>query len=534
MSVSGDAAEPEVFLTNQKADPTATATAPAAPGDVLALDRYRQIYEAVALPVLLIDAESWKIVAVNEAAVELYGYTREEFVGLSVLVVRPPDGQAEARRVLAEAPHGYWKASAVRHARKDGSEFRADVWSRDTFIDGRPVRVSTISDVTERVRLQHELQQAQKMEAVGRLAGGIAHDFNNALTSIIGGAELLAESVRGNEAALTDIQEIRRAADRAASLTRQLLAFSRQQVMRVELLSLNALVRKAEGLLRHIIGEHIALRTELDPAEWQVRADASQLEQVIMNLAVNARDAMPGGGELVVSTRRTAFTEETAVHGAVIPAGEYAELIVRDTGTGMDDLTRSRVFEPFFTTKPAPEGTGLGLSMAYGIIRQSNGYITVESAVGEGAAFHILLPRAGPAAAEAPVHAAPAESGTAPTVLVVEDEDAVRRITCRVLERLGYRVLAAANGEEALALLEAERPVLDLLLTDLIMPRMSGRELASELVQAQPKLRVLFVSGYTDEAVGHLGMLEEGMGFLQKPFSLESLGEAVRKVMGDD
>ena len=521
-------------MTKHKADRDPNVPPPVEAGDAPPLDRYQQIYEAVALPVLLIDAKSWKIAAVNQAAVELYGYAREEFVGLSVLMVRPPEGRAEARKVLAEAPHGYWKVAAVRHARKDGSEFRADVWSRDTFIDGRPVRVSTISDVTERVQLQHELQQAQKMEAVGRLAGGIAHDFNNALTSIIGGAELLLETLGDNAEAATDVREIHRAAQRAASLTRQLLAFSRQQVMRVELLSLNALVRRTEDLLRRLIGEHIELRTALDPAAWSVRADPSQIEQVIMNLAVNARDAMPGGGALIVSTRNASLAGDVTVNGAVIPAGEYAELTVRDTGVGMDDLTRSRVFEPFFTTKPPPEGTGLGLSTAYGIVRQSNGYITVESTMGHGAAFHVLLPRAEQVGPDVPTAAPPAEPGSTPTVLVVEDEEAVRRITCRVLERLGYQVLSAGNGEEALALVGADHQRLDLLLTDLIMPRMSGRDLATQLVRARPELRVLFVSGYTDEAVGHLGMLERGMGFLQKPFSLESLSDAVRKVMSDE
>ncbi len=512
-------------------DKTAGASLPNAPAALA--DRYREIYEAVALPVLVIDAESWQILAVNEAAVKQYGYPRDEFVGLSVLDVRPPDGQAEARRVLSEMPHGFWKATAVRHQRKDGSIFRVDVWSRDTVIDGRAVRISTISDVTERVLLQHELQQAQKMEAVGRLAGGIAHDFNNVLTSIIGGAELLMEYVRDDAAGRDEVAAIRRAADRAASLTRQLLAFSRQQVMTVEVVPLNDVVVRTEALLRHTIGEHIELRTELADDAWAVRADASQLEQVLMNLAVNARDAMPGGGALVLATRNVSLPTGTTPAGLSIPAGDYAELTVRDTGIGMDAITRARVFEPFFTTKPAPQGTGLGLSMAYGIVRQSNGFITVESAVGEGTSFRILLPRAGRGKSLAAPATGATAAGGQQTVLVVEDEDAVRRITCRVLERLGYAVLSAADGQEALALVEASRPGLQLLVTDLIMPRMSGRELATQLVEAYPELRVLFVSGYTDEAVGNLGMLERGKAFLQKPFSVESLGDAVRRVLGD-
>ncbi len=520
-------------MNDHQADPNPTKDSPRPPDPAPLSDRYREIYEAVALPVLVIDAEAWRIVAVNEAAVVQYGYPRDEFVGLSVLEVRPPDGQEDARRVLSEMPHGFWKATAVEHQRKDGTRFRVDVWSRDAVIDGRALRISTISDVTERVQLQHELQQAQKMEAVGRLAGGIAHDFNNVLTSIIGGAELLLEFVEGHEDAVAEIAAIRRAADRAASLTRQLLAFSRQQVMTVAVVPLNDVVARTEAMLGHVIGEHIELRTVLAEDTWAVRVDASQLEQVLLNLAINARDAMPGGGALELATRNAPLPEGATLPGLTVPPGDYAELTVRDTGIGMDPITRSRVFEPFFTTKPAPEGTGLGLSMAYGIVRQSNGFITVDSTVGEGTIFRILLPRAGRAA---PLPAAEAASAGPPeqrTVLVVEDEDAVRRITCRVLERLGYSVLSAPNGAEALGLIERTRPAVHLLVTDLIMPHMSGRELAAELGGVYPELRVLFVSGYTDEAVGNLGMLEHGMAFLQKPFSLESLGDAVRRVLAE-
>ena len=520
-------------MSEHDVDPHPKPSAAPAPARRAAADRYREIYEAVALPVLMFDAETWRILDVNQAAVNQYGYSRDEFVGLSVLDVRPPDGRTEARRVLAAMPHGNWKATAVRHQRKDGTVFRVDVWSTDTVIDGRAVRISTISDVTERVQLQHELQQAQKMEAVGRLAGGIAHDFNNVLTSIIGGAELLKEHVRGDDGGLGEVAAIRRAADRAASLTRQLLAFSRQQVMTVEVVPLNDVVARTEALLRHVIGEHIELSTRLDPDTWAVRVDASQLEQVLMNLAVNARDAMPGGGSLVLATRNVSLASGETPVGLSVPAGDYAELTVRDTGTGMDAITRARVFEPFFTTKPAPEGTGLGLSMAYGIIRQSNGFITVDSVVGDGTTFRILLPRAGRAKPLAAPVVVPPPEGHRPTVLVVEDEDAVRRITCRVLERLGYTVLSAANGEEALTLVDASRPALHLLVSDLIMPHMSGRELVAQMLGAYPELRVLFVSGYSDEAVGHLGILERGMAFLQKPFSIESLGEAVRRVLDD-
>lgn len=492
-------------------------------------DRYRQIYEAVALPVLVIDHETWLVVDANKAATRLYGYTHEEFVGLPILSVRPPDGRSEARAVLSEMPHGYWKTSAVKHQRKDGSVFSADVWSRDTVVDGRSVRIATVSDVTERVQLQHELLQAQKMEAVGRLAGGIAHDFNNGLTAIIASVDFLSERL-DDGAMEEEIDAIRQAAERAASLTRQLLAYSRQQMLSMEVVPLNDVVERAETLLRRTLAAHIELRHGLDAATWSVRVDPVQLEQVILNLAVNAQDAMPGGGTLELTTRNVSSARDRTVSGQTIPAGEYAELTVRDTGTGMDAATASHVFEPFFTTKPPPEGTGLGLSTAHGIIRQSDGYITVESAVGEGTTFRIFLPRADAVRAE--THAAPAPDGDASrTVLVVEDEDAVRRVVRKVLERLGHTVLTAADGDEALALIDPDEHPIDLLVTDLVMPGRSGREVAVEVCAVYPGLPVLYISGYTTDVAGELGLLDERRAFLQKPFSVEALSGAVRDLL---
>jgi PAS domain S-box-containing protein len=480
-------------------------------------DPYREIFEAVALPVLMIDAETWRVIAVNEAAVRAYGYTREEFVGLAALQVRPPEGRTDAYRVLSQMPHGFWKASAVRHQRKDGSIFSVDVWSRDTVVEGRAVRIATVSDVTERVELQHELQQAQKMEAVGRLAGGIAHDFNNALTAILASAELLEDAVASDPDAAGDLADIRAAAERAASLTARLLAFGRRQVLRVEDVSLDDVLARVEPLLRRTLGEHIELRVGA-AATWSVRVDPGQMEQVVLNLAVNARDAMPGGGTLTLATKNASRARTSTGEGITVPAGDYVELTVQDTGVGMDAITRTRVFEPFFTTKPPPEGTGLGLSMVHGIVRQSGGFTSVESSPGEG----------NPAPSEPSVEA---ESGPRPRVLVVEEEDVLRGITCRVLEGMGYEVLATANGEEALAWIARDRPPLDLLVTDLFMSHVGGRELATELGRVYPELRVLYVSGYSGEAAGQLGLLGNGTGYLRKPFSIEALGEAVRRVL---
>jgi two-component system cell cycle sensor histidine kinase/response regulator CckA len=494
------------------------------------IEDYRQVYDGVALPVLIIDPVSWRIVAVNDAALKQYGYEREEFVGLPVLEVRPPEGRAEARRVMSEIPHGFWKTTAVQHCRKDGSVFTADVWSRDTLVDGRPVRIATINEVTERVRLQGELQQAQKMEVLGRLAGGVAHDFNNALAAIIGGSGLLMDQLGGDPDARADLEAIQGAAERAALLTRHLLAFSRKQTLRVEVCSLAEVVERSVELLERVLEDHVELRTRIDPGSWPVRVDAIQLEQVIMNLAVNAQDAMPGGGSLVLATENISVSPEEAREDPSVPPGDYAGLKVRDTGTGMDEITRARIFEPFFTTKPPPEGTGLGLSMVYGIVRQSDGFITVDSAPGEGTTFRILLPRADRSPAETTPAADGALSGDR-TALVVDGDDGVRQSTCRVLEGLGCTVVSTPSAEAALAALEESEGIPDLLVAALSLPGMAGRELADRLQASDPDLAVLFLSGYALEGDENLRILEGGRALLQKPFSIELLSEAVRRVL---
>lgn len=500
-------------------------------GDLFAIEDYRQIYEAVALPVLVIDHASWHILAVNEAAVEQYGYEREEFVGLPVLDVRPPEGRADARRVMSEIPHGSWTTTGVQHARKDGSVFSADVWSRDTVVDGRPVRIATIHEVTDRLQIQQELQQAQKMEVVGQLAGGVAHDFNNALTTIIGGLNLLLEDLADDPDTRTDLETILSAADRLALLTRHLLAFSRRQIMRIEVHPLGEVVERSVALLERVLEGEIELRTRVGPGTWPVRVDAVQLEQVIMSLAVNARDAMPGGGTLVLATQNISVSRRDASVDPVLPPGDYAVLTVQDTGPGMDAITRARIFEPFFTTKPPPEGTGLGLSVAYGIVRQSGGFITVESEPGAGATFRILLPRAD----ATPARAAPDREAPVPAVrlvLVVDSDDTVRRSTCRLLEGLGYTVVSTASAEDALTALDASDEIPVLLVTALSLPGLDGEELADRIQAAYPDLGVLFLSGYAPES-DRLRALAEGRLILSRPFSVESLTEAVRRVLRD-
>lgn len=500
------------------------------PSAAAPIQDYRQVYDGVALPVLVIDPVSWLVLDANKAALAQYGYLREEFVGLPVLEVRPPEGRAEAERVMSTIPHGFWRTTAVRHVRKDGTVFTADVWSRDTEVDGRPVRIATIHEVTERVLLQQELQQAQKMEVLGRLAGGVAHDFNNALSAIIGGAELLMDQVGDDPEARLDLESIQTAANRAARLTRHLLAFSRQQTLRVEVCSLAQVVERSVQLLGRVLEDRIELRTRIDPGSGPVQVDAVQLEQVIMNLAVNAQDAMPVKGILVLETRNVSVTPEEARGMPSVSAGDFAELVVRDTGTGMDEITRARIFEPFFTTKPPPEGTGLGLSMAYGIVRQSGGSISVDSAPGAGTTFRILFPRIDGAAAEVPSPPRTPLPGDH-SVLVVEGDDSVRQSTASVLEGLGCTVAAAASAEAALASLEESEWSPDLLVAALSLPGMSGRDLAYRLQTSHPGMAVLFLSGYALEGDASFQLLEGRRGLLQKPFSVELLSQAVRRVL---
>ncbi|HKK93726.1 MAG TPA: ATP-binding protein [Longimicrobiales bacterium] len=368
---------------------------------------------------------------------------------------------------------------------------------------------------------------------------GIAHDFNSVLATIIGGTELLIERIGDDPRTLGELEEIRGVAQRAATLTRELLAFSRQQVMRVDVTSLDRVVGRTETMLAPILEPDVEVRTHVGDATWPVRVDEGQMEQVLVNLAVNAQDAMPEGGVFTMATSNRTLESDTRVAGVLVPAGDYVELTLDDTGIGMDEMTRTRVFEPFFTTKPPPEGTGLGLSVAYGIIRQFGGFMSVASAPGEGATFRILLPRADEEAAawEDEVRAEPAprvrSDESRRTVLFVEDEDALRRIGSRVLERLDFDVLSAAGRAEALALLEASTPALDLLVTDVVMPGMDGTEVAAAVSDLYPRVPVLFISGYSVEAGGRLGTLGPGRAFLQKPYSIESIAESVRALLAE-
>jgi two-component system cell cycle sensor histidine kinase/response regulator CckA len=387
-------------------------------------------------------------------------------------------------------------------------------------------------DVTERKALEMQMRHAQKMEAVGRLAGGIAHDFNNLLTVITGYSDLTLLRLDPNDPSRKNLDEISKACDRATGLTRHLLAFSRKQVLNPRVLNLNTIVSEMNRMLPRLIGEDIELVIELCPDLGQVKADSGQIEQIIANLVVNARDAMPFGGELAIGSANIVMDEEIASRYESAQSGPYVILTVSDTGHGMDPETMGRVFEPFYTTKEVGKGTGLGLSTVYGIVKQSGGFISVDSEVGRGTTFKIYLPQVDDEASE--IAARPTLSALLPgkeTVLLVEDDNQVRSIAAITLEMSGYDVLAAANGEEALLLCEGYNGKIDLLLTDVVMPRMSGQELSNRLLKLRPETRVLYMSGYSENEIIHHGVMAKPTDFIEKPFSPETLTRTIREAL---
>lgn len=387
-------------------------------------------------------------------------------------------------------------------------------------------------DVTERNALEMQMRQAQKMEAVGQLAGGIAHDFNNLLTVITGYSDLTLLRLDPSHPLRNNIDEVNKACDRAAGLTRHLLAFSRKQVLKPEVLNLNNTVSEMSRMLLPLIGENVDLVIELSPDLWQVKADSGQIEQIIANLAVNAKDAMPLGGKLSIRTCNIFLDDEIVRRYESVQSGPHVLLTMSDTGDGMNPETVSRVFEPFFTTKEVGKGSGLGLSTVYGIVKQSGGYISIDSEVGRGTTFKIYLPRVDEEVAATEV--SPRPSALLPgreTVLVVEDDNQVRSVAAMVLEVSGYDVLTAANGGEALLLCEQFKSKIDLLLTDMIMPGMGGQELSKRLLRLRPGTRVVYMSGYSENANIHHGVIEEGSDFIEKPFSPEVLTRRIREVL---
>ena len=494
--------------------------------------------------------ESWDAIALfaadgtitygSPATTRLLGYDLTEFVGRNAMEFIHPDDRAPVllrlEEVTARPRSSLHIAARVQH--KNGT-WRYLEGVLTNLLDDPSVAaiVNNYRDVTDRRILEEQIMLSQKMEAIGRLAGGVAHDFNNILTAIGGYADLLMADFAPDDKRRGDIEEIHRATQRAASLTQQLLAFSRRQVMQPKVISLNALIPDIEKMLRRLIGEDILFATVLHPRVGNVRADPGQLEQVIVNLAVNARDAMPApnGGRLTIETRNVELDELYAADHPGVTPGRYVMLAVTDTGVGMDEETKSRIFEPFFTTKARGKGSGLGLATVYGIVRQTGGHIWPYSEPGTGTTMRVYLPRVDDPAdpIEHPSEAPPESLRGSETILLVEDEAPVRSVTRQLLERNGYTVLEAADGRTALSLIngEPDRVHVDLLLTDVIMPGMSGRELADQMKARRPQLRVLFMSGYTDDAVVRHGMLEPGLAYLEKPFRPPVLLRKVREVL---
>jgi two-component system cell cycle sensor histidine kinase/response regulator CckA len=621
--------------------------------------RYRSLFDRLPAPMWVYDYESFRFLDVNQAAIDQYGWTREEFLRMTIREIRPLEELAAFDEKLRRRGPGVTLGGRYRHQRKNGDQIEVEISSQEVLYGGMRARLVLATDVTARVRMQEDVQrfvslvenagdfiamvsperqllylnkagrelmgfsddllvrgisvtslwhehsrdvleqdvlprlaegqswdfdgqlrhvvsgepievecnafgirdaqtgrvlagafvvrdlterkrveehlrQAQRMEAIGRLAGGVAHEVNNMMTVILGFCTFLARSLEETDERQQDVAQIARAAERSAEVSRQLLAYSRRQLLQARVLELNSVLLDMESVLRRLMGEDrdVVLRLGLDP-RW-IKTDRTQLEQVILNLALNARDAMPQGGRLAIETSSVMLdTEYAHRHPAtIVRPGCYVMLTVSDTGRGMDPATQAQIFDPFFTTKPVGHGTGLGLSMAYGIVKQSGGYIWAYSEPGEGTTFKIYLPQvqeSGEATAWVPAEATPRGAGE--TILVVEDEDLVRGFACRFLRNEGYVTRESTDGQRALELLQLEADTVDLVLTDAVMPRMGGRELADHLARLRPALPVLFMSGYTNDEIIRRGLLSPGAPYLQKPFSPEALAAKVREVL---
>jgi two-component system, cell cycle sensor histidine kinase and response regulator CckA len=475
------------------------------------------------------------VISWNHGAERLYGYSAEEMIGRPIILLHPPEKYEEYHSIMARAKRGDRVAAfdTVRR-RKDGMSIPVSLSASAIEVQSGHVTGTTkIShDISKIKRLEEQFRQAQKMEAVGTLAGGVAHDFNNLLTVINGYSEILISRLGPDDPMQELLVEIHKAGERAVTLTRQLLAFSRQQILEPKVLDLNAVVTDTENMLRRLIGEDIILTTVLDPALQPVKVDPGQIEQVLMNLAVNARDAMPQGGRLNVETRNVILDEAYRQTRPAVRPGAYSMLAVTDAGTGMDEATKARIFEPFFTTKVSGKGTGLGLAVVHGVVNQSGGHIEVESELGRGTAFKVYFPQVKEALTSPKLGAGTRTMPTATeTLLLVEDDDAVRAIAGHVLRSCGYTLLEANDGREAIRVAREHDGPIHLVVSDVVMPHLGGRLMAEGLEGVRPGLKMLFMSGYTDDAVIRHGILGDEVAFLQKPFTPTALAQKVREVL---
>src|SRR5438445_1863428 len=495
-------------------------------------EMFRLLFSHNPLPTWVIDRETLRFLEVNEAAVQVYGYSADEFKKMTILDFRPEEEKTKFLDYLKQSSGDGLYRGSWKHRKKDGKIIHVETTVHELEYSGKRVRLVVAQDISERHILEQQLRQSQKMEAVGRLAGGVAHDFNNLLMVIKGHTELLLNSLPPGENYSRKIEQIERAADRASGLTRQLLAFSRLQVLQPHVMNLNDVVGDMGRLLPRLIGEDIELVIRASEDLGSIRVDASQMEQVIMNLAVNARDAMPEGGRLIIETSNVDLDGTYNAKHSIVREGQYVLLAVSDTGTGMDAETQSHIFEPFFTTKAQGKGTGLGLATVYGVVKQSGGFIWVYSELGRGTTFKIYLPRVdqpvdrlipSPSMSEAP-------RGTE-TILLTEDERDVREVAREFLESGGYTVIEARDGADSLGLAETQRGAIDLLIIDMVMSAITRQELAARQKERQPELRMLYMSGYSERAAAETMQPDPSVRLLAKPFSRSALLRVVHELL---
>ena len=494
-------------------------------------ERLKTTLDSIQAGIVVIDAETHIIVDTNPAAIRMIGAPEEQVIGhVCHKYICPAEkgkcpitdlGQKvnNSERILLTA---------------NGKEVPILKTVTTILLGGKECLLNTFIDITEKKKLEVQLVQSKKMEAIGTLAGGVAHDFNNLLTVIIGNAQLALMDAGKDGPLYEEIKEIKKAGERAASVTRQLLAFSRKQIIKPEILDINEEINETEKMLQRLIREDIEFLTVLEPELWKVYADPMQINQVLMNMVVNARDAMPGGGKLTIETANmeldNIYFQDRGVESAL--SGSYVMLAVTDNGTGMDEKTRSRVFDPFFTTKEKVGGTGMGLSTVYGIVKQNNGYVWVYSEPGKGTTFKVYFPKVAEDVTAGKERAKVSdEISGSETVLIVEDNDALRKLAKNVLRKYGYEILEAENGEKALNVSETHEGPIHLLLTDVVMPKMGGREAADRLQPLYPQMKVIYMSGYTDNTIVRHGVLAPGLNFLEKPFTPEALARKVREVL---
>ncbi len=497
-------------------------------------ERFAKAFRSSPLAITISTQAEGRYVDVNDAFLQMLNHIRSEVIGRTATelnVWAEPEDRHRLLQQLGES--GMVKGLQARIRTSSGEIREANISAELIELDGLPCVLAITQDMTGTKRLEDQFRQAQKMEAVGRLAGGVAHDFNNLLGVIMGYAELSLQHVEPAHQVGKNLVQIKIAANRAVSLTRQLLAFSRQQILHPRVLDLNAVVSNVSEMLTRVIGEDVSLSFNPALPLGRIKADPGQLEHVLMNLAVNARDAMPTGGRIIIETANLELAESyMASKPPSMPPGRYVMLSFSDTGCGMDKNTMAKIFDPFFTTKGPGAGTGLGLSTVYGIVKQSGGYIWVYSEPGGGTTFKLHFPRTERSVLpQPPVEAEPEPTAGSETILVVEDDEALRALTVVLLETAGYRVLEAQNAHLAIKLVEEQKELIHLLLTDVIMPAMSGRELAERALEIQPSLKVLLMSGYAPELIARYGATEPGVALIEKPFTRHSLLAMLRTIL---